>query len=140
MALRASSPLILEKEISYTIVEAFYEVYNELGFGFLESLYSRALEISLKRRGLAVEREHEILVFFQGQQIGLHRLDLLVERRIVIEIKSTERLAEASKRQLRNYLAAMSLDLGILLHFGPKPEFHRVLGPRRPAAPTTDSD
>ena len=132
-------PAILEKDLSYLIVEAFYEVYNELGFGFLEALYSRAMQIALKRRGLVVEREHEILVFFQGQQIGLHRLDLLVERRVVLEIKSTERLAEASKRQLRNYLAATNLDLGILLHFGPKPEFHRVLGPRRPVVPTTDS-
>ena len=132
-------PAILEKDLSYLIVEAFYEVYNELGFGFLEALYSRAMQIALKRRGLVVEREHEILVFFQGQQIGLHRLDLLVERRVVLEIKSTERLAEASRRQLRNYLAATNLDLGILLHFGPRPEFHRVLGPRRPKVPTTDS-
>lgn len=131
---------ILEKDLSYLIVEAFFEVYNELGFGFLESLYSKAMEIALKRRGLVVEREHEILVFFRGEQIGLHRLDLLVERRVVLEIKSTERLAEASKRQLRNYLAAMNQDLGILLHFGPKPEFHRVLGPRRPVQPTADSD
>jgi len=139
MGLRASTPSILEKELSFTIVEAFYEVYNELGFGFLESLYSKAMEIALKRRGLAVEREHEILVFFQGQQIGLHRLDLLVERRLVLEIKSTERLAEASKRQLRNYLTAMNQDLGILLHFGSRPEYHRVLGSRRPVISPADS-
>jgi len=132
-------PAILEMDLSYLIVQAFYEVYNELGFGFLEALYVRAMEIAMKRRGLVVEREHQILVFFQGQQIGLHRLDLLVERRIVLEIKSTERLAEGSKRQLRNYLTAMNQELGILLHFGPKPEFHRVLGPRRPVAEATDS-
>jgi GxxExxY protein len=118
---------ILEKEISYTIVGAFFQVYNELGFGFLESIYARALEVALGEKGLLVQREVPITVVFHGVEVGQHRLDMLVERRIVLEIKSTERLNEIPKRQLRNYLKALHLELGMVLHFGPKAEYHRVL-------------
>ena len=119
---------IVEKELSYVIVGAFLRVYNALGFGFLESIYARALEIVLKSLGLRVEREYPIAVCFEGQQIGFHRVDMLVERRIIVEIKSTERLAEAAKRQLRSYVTAANLELGLLLHFGPKPNSYRILG------------
>ncbi|HEU4993490.1 MAG TPA: GxxExxY protein [Gemmatimonadaceae bacterium] len=121
---------LVEKELSYLIVAAFFEVYNELGFGFLESLYARALEIALTKRGLTVQREFPVPVYFQGQQIGFHRLDMLVDGRVVIEIKSTELLPPIAKRQLRSYVTATKLDLGILLHFGLKAEYHRVLGAR----------
>jgi GxxExxY protein len=124
----SSAPVIIEKELSYIIVAAFFEVYNALGFGFLESIYARALEIALKRRGLLIEREYPITVFFDGEQVGQHRCDMLVERRIVIEIKSTERLSDVPKRQLRNYLRALNLKLGLVLHFGPRAEYHRVFG------------
>jgi GxxExxY protein len=124
----SSSPVIVEKELSYIIVAAFFEVYNALGFGFLESIYARALEIALKRRGLLVEREYPVTVLFHGEAVGQHRCDMLVERRIVIEIKSTERLSDVPKRQLRNYLKALNLKLGLLLHFGPRAEYHRVFG------------
>lgn len=125
---RSSSLVIIEKELSYIIVAAFFEVYNALGFGFLESIYARALEIALKRRGLLVEREYPITVLFHGETVGQHRCDMLVERRIVIEIKSTERLSDVPKRQLRNYLRALNLKLGLVLHFGPRAEYHRVFG------------
>ncbi|HEU4997110.1 MAG TPA: GxxExxY protein [Gemmatimonadaceae bacterium] len=116
---------IVERELSYLIIAAFFEVYNALGFGFLESVYARAMEVALGRRGLLVQRE--VPVVFDGVEVGRHRLDMLVERRIVLEIKSTERLSDVPKRQLRNYLAATNLELGIILHFGPKAEYHRVL-------------
>jgi GxxExxY protein len=127
-----SAPVIIEKELSYLVVAAFFEVYNTLGFGFLESIYVRALEIALRRRGVLVEREHPITVYFREEVVGQHRIDMLVERRIVLEIKSTDRLSDIPKRQLRNYLAAMNLKLGIVLHFGPRAEYHRVL--RNPKA------
>jgi GxxExxY protein len=122
---------IIEKELSYIIVGAFFRVYNALGFGFLESIYARALEIVLKSLGLRVEREYPIAVHFEAQQIGFHRVDMLVERRIIVEIKSTERLAEGAKRQLRSYVTAANLELGLLLHFGPKPNSYRILGRQR---------
>lgn len=123
---------IVEKELSFLIVKAFFEVYKELGFGFLEQIYARALEVVLRRMGLNVEREVPIPVFFQGEQIGFHRVDMLVEGRILIEIKASERVADVSHAQLRNYLSAFrhsgrDVALGILLHFGPKPKFHRHL-------------
>lgn len=132
----SSQPTILEKELSYIIVGAFFQVYNELGFGFLEAPYARALEIALKSKGLLVEREYPVPILFQGQQIGFHRLDMLVERRIIVEIKSTELLAEAAKHQLRSYLNAMNYELGLLPHFGPRAQVHRILARRRPVIAT----
>jgi GxxExxY protein len=124
----SSRSLILEKELSYVIVNAFYEVYNALGYGFLESLYSRAMAIALERRGLQVDREFPVPVRFLGEQIGFHRLDMLVERRVILEHKATELISDAPKRQLRSYLAATGLELGLLLHFGPKASYYRILG------------
>ena len=122
---------ILEKEISYSIVGAFFQVYNELGFGFLESIYARALEVALGEKGLLVQREVPITVVFHGVEVGQHRLDMLVEHRIVLEIKSTERINDIPKRQLRNYLNALRLELGMVLHFGPRAEYHRVLAAKK---------
>jgi GxxExxY protein len=130
----ASRPVIVEKELSRIIVGCFFDVYNELGYGLVESLYARALETTLRASGLHVDREYPMIVTFRGQQIGFHRVDMIVERRIVLELKSTERLAESAKRQLRSYVTGLGVDLGILLHFGPMPRFYRVLGGRRTAA------
>jgi GxxExxY protein len=118
----------VEEELSRRIVGCFFDVYNELGPGLFESLYSRALEIAVRAEGLHVEREYPIAVRFRGQQIGFQRVDMLVERRIIIENKSTEFVTEAARHQLRCYLKAMRLDLGLLLHFGPRPNFYRELG------------
>ena len=123
---------LLEEELTREIIGAFYEVYNALGFGLLESLYGRALEIALRRRGLRVDREFPIEVFFQGQQIGVHRLDMLVEQRVIVELKASHKLIYADRRQLMSYVTVANLDVGLLLHFGPRPAFQRVLGGRRP--------
>jgi GxxExxY protein len=96
----------------------------------VESLYARALEITLKGRGLTVDREYPIVVKFRGHQIGYQRIDMLVERRVIVELKSTERLSDGARRQLRSYVTARGADLGILLHFGPLPTFYRELGAR----------
>jgi GxxExxY protein len=122
---------IVEPQLSYSIVGSLYEVYNELGFGFLESIYARALELVLRERGHIVDREYPLHIRFRGQQIGFHRCDLIVDRRVIVEIKATEHITDAPKRQLRNYLSATSVELGILLHFGPKANYFRVLGPKR---------
>jgi GxxExxY protein len=135
-----SPPTLVEKELSHIIVGCFFDVYNELGYGFMESIYARALEIALRQRGLRVDREYPIPVTFRGQQIGFHRIDMLVERRVIVELKSTERLADSARRQLRSHVTALGLDLGILLHFGPVPKFHRELGRRRPLKPFDSGD
>src|SRR5690349_16042507 len=95
------APGIIEPDLSYAIVAAFYRVYNALGPGLAENLYKRALEIVLTEYGLRVDREYPVPVFFEGQQIGFHRLDLLVREQVIIEVKSTEVIVPAFKRQLR---------------------------------------
>lgn len=122
-----AQPVIIEKELSYRIVGAFFAVYNELGPGMPEALYSRALEMVLADAGIRVEREYPFAVAFRGERIGFFRVDLFVERRIIVEIKATERLDHGAFKQLRSYLAASGVDLGILLYFGAKPEFHREI-------------
>ncbi|HEU4993746.1 MAG TPA: GxxExxY protein [Gemmatimonadaceae bacterium] len=126
--------------MSRAIIGAFYGTYNELGFGFLEPIYGRGLEILLRDMGLDVRREYPIQIHFRGQVIGHHRCDMLVEGKVIVEIKGTEILPESSKRQLRNYLAALRLGLGMLLHFGPRANYHSVLGPRTVGAHQTDQD
>lgn len=121
---------IIEKELSYAIVGCFFETYNELkGYGHAESTYANALLIALADKGLRVEREHSVDVFFRGRRVGHHRLDFMVEGRVILELKATEKLSDLSRRQLITYLAATQLQLGLLLHFGPSAEFHRVLHP-----------
>lgn len=129
---RSSLPGVVDRDLSFRVVNAFYEVYNTLGFGYLESVYARALEIALRKRGIRVDREVPIQVFFDGQVVGSNRLDMLVERRVIVEIKSTELLSRVALRQLRSYLASANLELGLLLHFGASAKFCRVLARRRP--------
>jgi GxxExxY protein len=132
-------PHIVEKDLSYAIVGSFFSVYNELGYGFTEPVYRNALQVSLQEKGLHVEREVPVAVVFHGVTVGQYRMDLLVARQIIIEVKATERVAEHSKRQLHNYLCAANLELGLLLHFGPKAECHRVLRHGKPNQPRIDS-
>lgn len=122
---------LLHRELSSEIIGAFYHVYNGLGYGFLESIYAKAMETQLRKRGLQVQREFPIRVEFEGELLGIHRGDMIVNQTIIIENKATEQLSDAPRKQLKNYLAAMKLDLGMLLHFGPRANYYRILGPKR---------
>jgi GxxExxY protein len=122
-------PRIIEKELSYEIVGSGFEVYNELGYGFPESVYARALEIVLRSKGFLVEREVHFKVPFRGHIVGQGRMDMLVEKRVIVENKATERLPETTHQQSRSYLTGTKLPLAIILHFGPKFRSHRVLAP-----------
>ena len=129
---------LLEEALTHEIIGGFFATYNELGFGFREGIYMRGLEITLRRRGLVVEREFPVDVFFQGLKIGFHRVDMLVDGRVIVEAKATHRLLYADKLQLMNYLAAMNLEVGLLFHFGPTARFVRALGPRKLIVPRSD--
>jgi GxxExxY protein len=129
MPAKKAETRIVESELSYAIVGAFFTIYNRLGYGFLESVYLKCLEILLTRNGYLVEREVAFDISFDGQVVGRHRIDMLVEGRIIVEAKAGEQVSRFAKAQLRNYLAATNLRLGLLLHFGPRAEYHRVLGP-----------
>jgi GxxExxY protein len=123
----ASHPEWVEKDLSYVIVGCFFWVYNTLGYGFLESVYARALEVALRLKGLRVQREVPVTILFEGVEVGQHRMDMIVENKIIIENKSTEKLTDIPKRQLRNYLSATNLELGLVLHFGPQANYYRVI-------------
>ena len=118
---------LLERRLTHSVIGAFYDAYNKLGYGFLESVCSAALERELTKRGHAVSREHAVPVIYDGEEIAFQRIDMLVDGRLVIEIKSTELLSAAAKRQLFNYLCGTGLSVGLLLHFGPEPRFYRLV-------------
>lgn len=109
------------------IIGAFCAVYNALGYGFLETLYMAALERELRARAHRVGREVYVPVTFRGAELGRQRLDLVVDEKVVVEAKATEILHPNASRQLFAYLRATKLEVGRLLHFGPKPRFHRVV-------------
>ncbi len=112
---------LLEQELTGEIISAYYECYNALGFGFLESVYRRALAIELRARGHRCAEEGLIEVQYKGVVVGAYRFDLLVDDRVLVEAKSGEALAPTAKRQLLNYLRGARIEVGLLLHFGPQP-------------------
>ena len=115
------------KETTDIILKSFYEVYNELGDGFLESVYENALYIVLNSQGLSVERQKNVSVMFRGNNIGDYKVDLLVEGKIIIELKAVRAIDPAHEAQLINYLKATDLEVGLLLNFGRKPQFKRFI-------------
>ena len=117
-------------ELTRAIIGAFYDVHSTLGYGFLESLYSAALERDLRASGHHVSREHAVEVWYKGEPLGFQRLDLVVDAAVVVEVKATPVLHPVAKRQLHNYLQATNLEVGLLLHFGPEAKFLRVFAPK----------
>jgi GxxExxY protein len=122
--------LLPEWRTTRKIIGCFFETYNILGYGFLEAVYRRALAQELVRAGLTVAQEVAVTASFKGKDVGFFRLDLVVDERVAIEVKATFLLGPTDKRQLLNYLRATSIDVGLLLHFGPSPKFHRIVAPR----------
>jgi GxxExxY protein len=120
---------LVEEALTRSVIGCFFDVYNTLKFGLLESLYSKALECELVSRGHRVAREFGVRVSYKGLDIGVQRLDLVVDEKLVVEIKSTQDLHKAAVRQVYNYLRVTNLELGLLLHFGPDPRFYRVYVP-----------
>ncbi len=112
-------------DLSATVIGAFYETYNALGFGFLESVYENAFAIQLELCGLQVERQRPILVRFRGNVVGEFRADFVIEERLLVEIKAASALLPAHEAQLINYLKGTGLQLGLLLNFGPRPQVRR---------------
>lgn len=114
-------------ELTHSIIGGFYEVYNHLGYGLLETVYAPALRRELEARGLFVDREVWLDVLYKGESIARQRIDMIVNHCVIVEIKSTERVPPFARRQLINYLRATRLELGLLLHFGPDPKIYRLI-------------
>lgn len=113
--------------ITDQILRVFYDVYNELGHGFLESVYHRALVFALKSTGLKVCSRVGIPVWFRGERVGQFEADVLVEDCVLLELKAARWLDSSHRAQLMNYLKATEIEVGLLLNFGEKPEFKRVI-------------
>ena len=119
---------ILEfKETTGKIIRAFYNVYNKLGYGYLEKVYHNAMLIELKKNGLDCKSQAPVDVYYDGVMVGEYRADILINGNVIIELKVAESLCEANECQLINYLKATGLSVGLLLNFGRKPEFRRKI-------------
>ncbi len=118
---------LLHGDLTREIIGAFYDVYNGLGHGFVETVYQRALPIALKARGVQCERERPLTVRFMGTVVGDYRADLVVEDRVIVETKVAEKIVPVHELQLLNYLKATGINVGIILNFGPKATFRRML-------------
>jgi len=112
--------------ITEGIIGAFYEVYNELGHGFLESVYREALACALASKGLRAEREKTVNVEFRNQVVGVFRTDLLVDSAVIVELKCARTIDKMHEAQLLNYLKATDYEVGLLLNFGYRPQFRRM--------------
>lgn len=113
--------------ITDQILKVFYEVYNELGHGFLESVYHRSLVLALESVGLDVCSRVAIPVWFRGCEVGHFEADILVERCVLLELKAARSLDSSHRAQLLNYLRATDIEVGLLLNFGERPEFKRIV-------------
>jgi len=122
-----AAPALKHLSITDAIIGAFYEVYNEMGQGFLESVYREALAYLLAAKGFSVEQERAVTVGFRGRTVGTFRTDLLVNNSVIVELKCARALDSAHEAQLLNYLKATQFEVGLLLNFGNRPQFRRML-------------
>ncbi|BAH40324.1 MAG TPA: GxxExxY protein [Gemmatimonas aurantiaca] len=118
---------IKHSEITSEIIRAFYQIYNEVGWGFIESVYSSVMASTLTSRGIPHEREKRLRVTHRGECHGEFRADLVVAGVVLVEFKACKQLVAAHEAQLLNYLRASGLEVGLLLNFGPRPEMRRFV-------------
>ena len=128
------------QELTRKIIGVFYDVYNELGHGFLESVYEAAMLIALREAGLRAETQVPVVVNFRGYLVGDFRADLLVESAVLLELKAARALDPSHEAQLLNYLRATEIEVGLLLNFGVKPEFKRLAFDNERKRPQINAD
>lgn len=113
------------KTLTEKVIQVFYKVYNKLGYGFLEKVYENAMAIEFRKEGLSAVFQSPIKVVYDGEVVGEYFADILVDDKVIVEIKATRALALENEAQLLNYLKATDIEVGLLLNFGPKPEIKR---------------
>ncbi len=109
------------------MIKVFYEVYNELGYGFLEKVYQNAMYFELKSQGFKVEAQKKIKVYYKDELVGDFLADLIINDTIILELKACDNLVKAHYAQTLNYLKATNIEIGLLLNFGEKPEIKRLI-------------
>lgn len=112
-------------DLTQKIIEIFYRVYNKLGYGFLEKVYERAMVLELKKAGIPAAPQFPIQVEYEGEVVGEYYADILVDNRVIVEIKAIKNLIAENEAQLLNYLKATQIEVGLLLNFGPDPKIKR---------------
>jgi GxxExxY protein len=118
---------LLHQELTKSIINVYYDVYNELGYGFLEKVYQNSMYLELKNRGFKVEAQKMIKVYYKKTEVGEYFADLLVNDLVIVELKASEVLVYQNELQLLNYLKATDKEIGLLLNFGKKAEFKRLI-------------
>ncbi|MFN3641041.1 MAG: GxxExxY protein [Flavobacterium sp.] len=117
----------LHKDLTDKIIKIFYDVYNELGYGFLEKVYHNAMFYELWSKGLIVDSQKKIDVFFKSQLVGEYYADLVVENKVILELKTVEYISNVHIAQAMNYLKATNIEIALLLNFGVQPQIKRVI-------------
>ncbi|HZU33015.1 MAG TPA: GxxExxY protein [Candidatus Angelobacter sp.] len=119
---------LLHSDLTEKTLGVYYDVYNEIGHGFLESVYANCMAMALTSSGIPVQREVPIPVFFRGQDVGQFKADLVVNKCVLVELKAVQNLDRAHEAQVMNYLRATELEVALLLNFGcSKPQFRRIV-------------
>jgi len=127
-------------ELTEQLIGVFFAIHNELGHGFLESVYEQSFSVMLAEKGVFFERQIAVPVWFHGKQVGEFRADLLVDRKVLVELKTGREIEPAWEKQLLNYLRATDIEVGLLFNFGPSAQFRRYVfengkkNPRNPRA------
>jgi GxxExxY protein len=125
--MEAARPALKHGELTDKIIGVFYDVYNELGHGFLESTYSEAMAFALAESGLLIRREVAVPVWFRQKKIAQYFADIVVENTVLLELKTARAIESAHEAQLLHYLRATEIGVGLLLNFGLRPQFSRLL-------------
>jgi GxxExxY protein len=118
---------LLHQRLTDAIIKTFYEVYNELGYGFLGKVYQNSMYLELKNKGYQVEAQKKIKVYYKGAEVGEYYADLIVENLIILELKAVDYIVKDFENQILNYLRSTDCEVGLLLNFGKKPEFKRKI-------------
>jgi GxxExxY protein len=116
---------LIHKDLTDSILKVYFDVYNELGYGFLEKVYQNSMYLEFKSRGFYVEAQKQIKVNYKGVEVGEYYADLIINEKVILELKAAECIVEDFEYQLINYLKATNMEVGLLLNFGKKPEFRR---------------
>lgn len=116
---------LLQQDLTDKLIKTFYDVYNVLGYGFLEKVYQNAMFIELKKRGFNVEAQKQINVYYDNQKVGEYYADIMVNGSVILELKAAEYMTQDFENQLLNYLRGTEAEVGLLLNFGKKPQFIR---------------
>lgn len=118
---------LTNSELTERIIKVFYDVYNILGYGFLEKVYQNSMYLELKNRGFEVESKKQLKVLYKGVEVGEYFPDLIVNNEVILELKAADYIVEEFEAQLINYLRATDIETGLLLNFGKKPEIKRKI-------------